>query len=318
MRAYDQALAVGVRSRRSQPLALTLAVFEATNVSGRERLLELAQRELNGKSALLDTDSKGGRLLDSLHGIARDDLDPAFAENGISRAELLFNVLQETAEPGQINQDSYDTCTATSMQYMLNVINPAEYGRLMRGLLRPDGAVKLRNGDTLLRVSDSIAPDSATDRTASERVFQAAVMDYGNGRKTYSNLTDASTLERRRGTEDDDGGLYRREQDRALEGLFGERFRQAIAPGNIVKLIEKREPEVTYLRMHWGEDKSGGHAVIGVKVENERVYFRNPWGGSGTDGDLKSNPPRRIEDSTTGLESMTVADFKKWVRGALI
>ena len=98
-----------------------------------------------------------------------------------------------------------------------------------------------------------------------------------------------------------------------VEGIF-----QFDGASQVLKLIEKREPETTYLRMHWGEDKSGGHAVVGVKVENERVYFRNPWGGSGADGDLKSNPPRRIEDSTTGLESMTVADFKKWVRGALI
>ena len=51
-----------------------------------------------------------------------------------------------------------------------------------------------------------------------------------------------------------------------------------------------------------------GHAVSVVKIENGRVYFRNPDANKSE----KSNVPgARVEDPKAGIDSMSIEDFKK-------
>ncbi|WP_257459955.1 hypothetical protein [Archangium lipolyticum] len=303
--------------------AKTLEVFNNTSLDGRERLVDLTNRQVNGKSALLDTDKDGHTLLSSLHSMATGTLSDEFSKNGISRKDLLASVMQEAGRPGEINQSSKGTCTVTSMQYMLNQSNPAEYVRIMQGLTSPSGQAQLRGGATISRDPGSVPRDTATARSDTERLFQASMMEYANGEHEYDNATDRNTgNDKILGLIDnkkDYGGLYADQEERALEALFGRDFNQYKGSFNfqddkqdIVDTLTARNNQRTLMDLSWG---NGGHAVVFEKVENGRVYFRNPWGPtSDANGTTYSDPPRKLEDGATRLESMSVEDFKKHIR----
>ena len=73
--------------------------------------------------------------------------------------------------------------------------------------------------------------------------------------------------------------------------------------------------------LDWG---GGGHAVEVTKIENGRVFFRNPHGpaGVGATGTIQGSaanntgngPLRRTEDGARAIQSMSLADFEKAVR----
>jgi hypothetical protein len=325
-------------------------IFPKLDPDGRSHLADLVNRTMpGGKPALLDTDSQGGTLLDSLHKIATGPLAPEFLANGVTRYSLLSSIAQEAATPGEINQSHRGTCTVTSMQYMLSKKNPAEYVRLMQGLISPGGTAPLRNGEALTRVPDSIAPDDATTRSASERLFQSAMMDYCNGSEVYKNLDDLKT-----------GGLDTDEsQERGLNALFGGTFRacsfrhatpdeekathdaweelsadernewrqksnaapsmmlpeEFYAREQLMQKLRELPSEGALAGISYGRfDTSAGHDVVIEKLENDRIYFRNPWGArdqpNGTV--LFKTPDCRLEDNKTGLESMSCEDFFKF------
>lgn len=55
----------------------------------------------------------------------------------------------------------------------------------------------------------------------------------------------------------------------------------------------------------------GSHFCLVTRVESDRVYFRNLHGPSNHEnGTELTDPPRRVEDNTAGIESMTVREFK--------
>ncbi|MDY7228555.1 hypothetical protein [Hyalangium rubrum] len=295
-----------------------LEVFDAMDLQGQRALKDLTDRQMSVSTetdcrigtALLDRDSTGKTLLDNLHQMATQKMPDSFKDSGVTRESLMASICQEAAHPGEINQHNRGTCTVTSMQYMLNDTNPAEYARIMTGLMSEKGEVTLASGATLSRDADSIAPDSATQRSSSERLFQAAMMQYARGgaEGDYSNLTNK------------DDGLNASEQERTLEALFNRDFDNYTGGGadDILAKLKDRSPTDSYIRMHWGEDKSGGHAVVVDRVENGRVYIRNPHGPGGTQGDTLENPPRVVEDPATGLQSMSEADFKEWIKSTII
>jgi hypothetical protein len=306
----------GYKSLSAEQQTQAMTVFDSMDAAGQQNMVTLANRQVNGKTALLDTDTTGKTLLENLNQIATQPMPQSFADAGVTRESLLASITQEASTPGQINQHDRGTCTVTSMQYMLNSNNPAEYVRLMAGLTSESGQVRLANGDTLSRDADSIAMDSATSRSSSERLFQSAMMQYARGgaEGDYSNVTNK------------DDGLQAGEQERALEALFSNGYDNYdgtwynFTPGNedVLNRLRDRSPEDTYIRMHWGEGKEGGHAVVVDRVENGRVYFRNPHGPGGTQGDVLTNPPRVVEDPANGVQSMSEEDFLKWVKSAMI
>ena len=308
------------RAMSPKDQARVLELHDGLDAGGREQLVALTNRTVDnvtlpascGKgTALLSVDSQGKTLLDNLTELSTMKLDPKLASEGIQRADLLESVMEECATPGQINQANRGTCTVTSMQYMLCTEQPGEYARLMTGLLSPEGKATLRNGDPLVRVSDSIAKDSATNRSDSERIFQSAMMDYANGDENYSNVDDASTKERWWILPDvDHGGLYPDQEERGLEALFGQDYKRVKGGG--LEYLESVTPGQTLVDFKWGD---GGHAVVVERVEDGRVYFRNPWGPT-TDatGTTYSDPDRRMEDPANRVESMTVEEFNKKMR----
>ncbi len=317
-RLIEFAATPGFRALSPEQRAQAIELFEAADYRGQGHLLDLSKRTVNGKPALLDKDADGVALVERLHSLATKPLNEQLAKNGYDREDVLRSMLQECASPGQINQDGHNTCTATTWQYMLCDQNPAEYARLMEGLLTGDGNVGMQGGETLVLEKDSLAKDSSNGRSVTERVFQSAMMEFANGdKKSYSTTDDLSRGKVFGLFEKTNGGLYADEQVRGLEALFGRDFTHKTK--DLIPLLTERSPTDTYVRMDWGEDKKGGHAVVVTRVEDGRVYFRNPWGPTGDRvGTNYENPPRRLENPATREESMTVEEFKAWCNGAIV
>ncbi|MFT3711173.1 MAG: hypothetical protein QM817_26385 [Archangium sp.] len=303
------------KSLEPRQKAYALDVFDQANAQGRKSLSTLLKRQVDGKSAALDTDSKGVTLIERMSFLARGGMDLRFESASVTRSSLVSSILQEVATPGQINQSNHSTCTVTSMQYMLCNTDPAEYVRLMQGLVN-GGTVKTQSGVTLTRVPDSIANDTATNRSASERIFQSAMMELSNDTKSYSNVSDLNTTPKG----DTNTGLWDSEEERGLEALFGHQFTNYTGEkdrsgSEMLDKLRGRSPGQTLTNFAWG---TGQHAVVVTKLENGRVYFRNPWGPTNEKvGTTKSDPARQIEDAN-GLESMTEAEFIDKARNVFI
>lgn len=309
----SEAFAELTPSQRAQ----ALDVFKATNSAGQARLVELAQREVNGRPALLDVDAEGQTLLSRLESLATGELSNDFERSGVEREALLASILAECADPGEVEQASKNTCTVTCMQYQLCEQNPAEYVRLMEGMVTGDGRVAMRSGAELRVERDALPPDDEPRRSASERIFQAAMMEYSNGGESYSNATDKSSGKRFFFFSYQRDGLIQSQQERGLEALFGRNFTNR--DNDVVDLLSDRSPLDTYVRMKWGEDKRQGHAVVVTRVENGRVYFRNPWGPTSDPvGTTYSDPPRQLENRHIREESMTVDEFERWAKSAIV
>ena len=315
-----------------------LDVFQATGPKSRFHLGQLGQREVDGKPALLDKASDGRPLVDHMHDLAKQTPAAEFKQHGISKQELLDSAIEEIADPGAINQSARGTCTVTSMQHMLTSRNPAEYARIMKGLTSEKGSVTLRNGDTIDRDEGSVAQDSAIQRSHTERVFQSSMMEYSNGSGSdYSNRTDKSTrtffgkLNNNVFGEDfrklsdkflgtgigrgiENSGLGFPEMRRGMSGLFGDRTQVATSLSDLKDV--KRHGAV--LALKWSNDGASAHAVTFDRIEGDRVYFRNPWGREfKANGSEQMPPPRRTEESFSGLESMSLADAEKHFFGAV-
>jgi len=301
--------------------ARLLDVFDGMGWDGRNQLGKLAERSVGGVPALLDRDSQGNTLLDSLHQIATGPMDSAFTAEGVSRQNLLSSIVTEAGQPGLINQSTHGTCTVTSLQYELANRNPAEYARIMSGLVSPDGRAVMANGDIVYRVEDSVGRDKSNGRSDSERVFQAAMMDYGNGRHDYSNQDDANSRTPSWLSwlpNSSYGGLHSDQWISGMEALTGRDYGEVRGKDDIVEALSQNVPG-SFAALYWGEDKKSGHAVMVADVRDGRVYFRNPHGASPhANGTELQNPPRRMEDKLIGLESMNLQDFQSWVKYAML
>lgn len=210
----------------------------------------------------------GGGLLTQLGEIA----DQHVAE-GIDRSQLLSELIRETANPTCINQMGKGTCVATSVSIKLALANPAEYARLIAGLARPEGQVKLANGDTIRREHDW---NDTTGRSQSVRLLQPALMDYGN-QGEYDNTRDNSTWWGLGGRD----GTPSWGRDKILEGLFDRTFdtvevlpwERDVIFDRIARQANSGTPVSVALK--WGDR---GHAVLVTAVRDGRVYYTNPWG----------------------------------------
>lgn len=263
----------------------------------------LLEGKLTDKTKL---SSDGKTLLGELGDIATKPL-----HKDINRSALLGDMVKEIALPSAINQRNRGTCTVTSMQIMMAMDKPAEYARLVGGLASPTGKVKFANGDTAERAKGTTAPDN-TGRTASARLFQAAMMEYGNGNQvTYDNRTDHHV----QGKKVMQSGLATDQSDRVMDALYGkdmatiqDRFMNSgaldrtLTPSKIVEEIARQTAagHAVPVGMKWGDRDAtgqthGGHMVLATKVENDRVYYNNPWGQQ---------------------ESISVAEFKSRVTNA--
>src|SRR5205085_11082388 len=118
---------------------------------------------------------QGQTLLDNLRAVATEPLDrelataqggfaavPGSFGNGsasarqsraqsedVARDVLLESLIDEVGKPRLVDQSSFGTCVPTSMQYGLVQEQPAEYARLIRGLVGTGAKAEMQGGGTL-------------------------------------------------------------------------------------------------------------------------------------------------------------------------
>jgi len=330
-----------------------LNVFENTTPDGRKALQQVLDRKIDGKPAITSTGyGKTGTLLDQMNRLSTTNLDARLtttAGAAIDRKQVTEQLLQEVANPDfYINQGNRGTCTVTATTHRLASQNPAEYARLVTDLAT-SGQSKLANGDTItVPGTDSWQQDNGT-RSHGERLLQSSLMAYARPGKTYQNWN--AGPDGVRGNADDgfpdptnpanrsiDGypdrngsGLVPDELNRVLTGIHGKKFEayeksynfQDDSKDRMEKLQDqlKSGNKPTHIDISWGT--GGAHALEVEKIEGGRVYFRNPWGGGNigatgtTNGSAANNtgsgPTRKVEDGNRGMESMTEADFQKYM-----
>ncbi|MCL4247961.1 MAG: hypothetical protein KJ065_07420 [Anaerolineae bacterium] len=291
------------------------------------------------------TDLRGGKsLVDNLLALLTITPHPDMAAV-TTHEQLLDDVIREILDPnGQINQGAAGTCVVTTIQTLLIGVNPAEYARLMVGLLSRQGTTRLANGDQvsipaaiyqIARYATGVGGSAFLMRTYSELGFQATMIRYGQGSRfpaligTPQNINQIfqQTIS---------AGLFSNETKRVLDGIFNVNFTthyipspatmaqwQAAQPGlrdGFVRDLPGLQ-QAMVLDVFWGAPYSSGHGVLGIRRDNSRIFFKNPqYPGSApapgvAAGGNATNPPRRYEDPTQSLESITEADLSTWIRG---
>jgi len=292
------------------------------------------------------TDLRGGKtLVENLLALLSIDPHPDLV-GVISKEQLLDSVITEILDPnGQVNQGAAGTCSPTSLQTLLITINPAEYARLQVGWLSSAGRATLANGSVadvptgILRIANyaNVAGSPFLVRTFSELAFQASILKFaqaGNFPALTGNPQSINQIFQATIT----GGLASNETKRALDALFNVNFslhyinlpaastdpgwlsaQRAIRDGFVQDLTGRQQQMI--LATFWGQPYQNGHAVLAVRRDGGRIIFKNPqYAGSHpfpgtTAGGLDTNPPRRYEDPSQSLESITEADLATWIKG---
>lgn len=328
---------------------LTLWLFAG---HGRPKVARLLDRQVVvgsnlTESALLKRDLRGGRpLVDNLLALLGVNVHPDITIT--SQEQLLDDVITEILDPnGQVNQGEAGTCSPTSMQTLMIIVNPSEYARLQLGLLSKAGSAQLANGSRVTippaifqLTRYPLAPTNPFYiRTYSELAFQATILKYTKGSNfpTYNPLAAPgtpnsldtvfqATIQR---------GLTSNETKQGLDGIFNVNFTthyvpltsnaaiQAAQPGILSSLLQNlpQGQQPLPLVMFWSQPYNFGHVVLAIRRNNSRVFFKNPqYAGSlpptgVTAGSTANNPPRRYEDPSGTLESVSESDLQTWIKG---
>jgi hypothetical protein len=174
-------------------------------------------------------------------------------------------------------------------------------------------------------------------RTFSELAFQTAMLKYAQG-SNFPVLTGTPQNVNQIFQATIAGGLASNETKRALDGIFNVNFtthyislpidqgnaswkgtQLAIRNGLASDLPTHQQPLL--LAMFWSQPYQFGHVLMGVRRDNGRIFFKNPqYPGSNptpgiAQGGNSTNPPRRFEDPSQSLESISEADLATWIKG---
>jgi LysM repeat protein len=332
-----------------------LNVFASTDARGRDALPTLMNREVPVGSgdppptvpALLSIDNtaKHTSLLDNLNKLATEDMNPAAAGR---RGEILGRTIEETGDPiWHLDQGSVGECAPTSLQTHLLLNTPSEYARLIGGLSSKSQVAVLSDGSVLAAAKNDIVPNATVipsgtnspisdTRSVTERMFQGAIQQYAGRSAGGPQNFDCNTDQTGLGDQQVANvlhGLYNRPYSveppngQGVGGAVGSNQGQRDAIYNKVNAQLSQGAGPVAAGMIWGGNNAaaGSHEIMVTKVDNGRVYFRNPWGSRDAQGaaykdnqNIAGPPPRRVEDSQGGLESMSVADFKRYLDGAVL
>lgn len=229
----------------------------------------------NQQRLLFEKDAAGNTVLRSLEHLSQS-----------KRSSLAGEALADIADPRRIQQGYAPTCTATSMQYELAKERPAEYARLMSGLA-VDGRVQMAGGGVLrvpVGAALSASEENRDARTASEALFQSAVMEYANGTDDYD-----LSMQRSSGARGRYRGLFPDQVRDMTAQLFGARYetREILnddeARDELARIASRERPNRPVLfDISMG---SFNHNVSLESVDEKRVLYRDP-----TTGDIASLP----------------------------
>lgn len=258
--------------------------------------------------------------------------------------QMIDDVLHEVLDPnGQVNQGAANTCATSGIQTMLINANASEYVRLQRGLLSSEGQVTLANGDEVsvpagifqvARYAGNQA-SSFLVRTNAELAFQATMLKYAKG-SNFPDYDPSAPADSPSGINTVfqatmRTGLTFDEIKRLLDGLFNATFSKTVeaTPSDSLRnsfvgdMQAASEPLLTVLT--WsnppGQPDSALHAVLSMRHEAGRTFFKNPqYAGSSPPTGYQpngsaENPPRRTDDPTQAMESMGDDDLSDWMRG---
>jgi subtilisin family serine protease len=277
------------------------------------------------------------------HLLAMTSIHPHRDITGILTSEqLIDDVLAEIADPnGQNIFGTSGRVSATGLNAFMILYNAAEYVRLLTGLMSTSGQVTMANGDTLevpegvYRVQPTAPPANPifVARRYAELGLLAAVLKYAQG-------SDFPSYDPAAAVYDPNGvgqalfsamrrGLTEAQMTRALSALTGrtmtasnhgpaptvrDQFRDAL----------RLSSRPLLLTLWWDAEPGslpsvGGHAVVALREDAGRIFFRNPLYAGTTPlptviaNTTISDPPRRHEDPTMALESIGDADLGQWI-----
>ncbi|MEB3284647.1 MAG: hypothetical protein VKN33_05125 [Candidatus Sericytochromatia bacterium] len=194
---------------------------------------------------------------------------------GIDRSKILAQVVIEIENPVRVAQHNLQTCGATTAQILLLRENPAEYARIISNLASVRGSAPLAGGETLQRETGWNPHNDP--RTISSQLFQSTVMELSS-LLDYDPRADRHGLGPLKPMRGLMGGGLRR----ALEQLTGADYTNYTATIFTRSRIWKRVKEAIAegrgpvpVAAWWGKN---GHFVQIDRIENDRVYYTNPWG----------------------------------------
>jgi hypothetical protein len=223
------------RDIQAEKTALRARIVSALEILENARILE--QR-----------DSSGRTLVDSLITVAEGEFwEPFTLEPGRTRifSELVLNL----AEPKRINQGLKGTCAAACLESHLAERQPAEYARLIAGLVTREGLVTLKSGLPLACDEDVLAAGVLErGRNPVSRIFQAACMEFAYPNMNYDNVLDGLFD----GDENVGTGLEMNAFQRLVEAVTGESW----------KTISTAHTRLTGMLSRFGMDT---HDVVDIK-----------------------------------------------------
>lgn len=261
----------------------------------------------DGKNLLLQKDSKGGILLDTLLTLSTQKL-----ANGLDRATLIDELANAISIPEMIHQGARGACVVTSIEYTLAKRNPAEFARLVTGLTGEKGSVVMANGRTLKRNDSGLAKDNS-GRSNIDRIFQSSLQDYANGDLYgYDNTIDNDTSILT-GYLDRGAGLSARDGAKGAGAVLGKAYEangyvdSPAERASFTKKVQKalRQGDPVFVGMRFG---GTGHELALTEISGGQVKLWNPWGAN-EDGRVKG-PPRKLNSAEgSGHITMTTRDF---------
>ncbi len=179
-----------------------------------------------GRGLLSRRDQAGTSLAKTLLRAASGPVAPSLATVP-GKVRLVGGLVRNLVDPGRINQGHKGTCAVTSLESYLAEQHPAEYARLVQGLIAPPGKVEMANGEEVRRDESSLVW-SRTEawRSPVSRLFQVAAMERAYPDLDYRNTIDGhfqagSTLNASINT---GTGVDLTAFNRLLEALSGQRW----------------------------------------------------------------------------------------------
>lgn len=144
---------------------------------------------LDGRPRLLAPATDGKTALHHLHRLCTAAPNPeVLKRTGNSQAEIVCGLVQEIGDPRRVDQTGAGTCTVTSIQSVIALRIPGEYARVCADLVLTTQTT-LANGQVMHIDADGIAHALASSRTATERLFQSALIQWA-GRERQGNYVD--------------------------------------------------------------------------------------------------------------------------------
>lgn len=272
--------------------------------------------DLIASGRLLDKDKTGKTTLDHLREIQSQPLDGNF-KRGVVVSELLANL----HNPGEINQRNRGTCTVTTIEYFHASQQPSDYTRLVKELIGSEGKAHFQSGEVCWTNPTGLGEDNS-GRSSVDRIYQSSMMQAAyKGIALYNNHND-SFWTRGWTRQFRDSGLFSHQSGYLMEQVLGKPTVVMEYEGNrkrfeadMIRALNLGQ--TVFVAMAWHpdpNDRDSNHALAVEKIENGKVYLRNPWGDGEKGGD--NGPPRELVDDK-GRVVVSQDDFFAHLKGAI-